>query len=182
MNNCPINYIHISIPYFHHLTKFFLKQNPQAELALFCIKKIGSLLESGQLVHLQELLTYNPDQFQAPKNLDEMMKLEDIYDICDMYLWMSMRCEDYFPCSDKAQELRSNIENWSADFLKLNSAKALNQQQSGFNRIKMQKNFNNNIKNRIQDNNNSKSTISSNFKSIRRFASGNGQSFKKTKN
>ena len=55
---------------------------------------------------------------KKPSVVHESMMLEDVYDLCDSYLWLSMRDPIGFPCVDDAKAVRTQIEEWLADFFR----------------------------------------------------------------
>ena len=47
---------------------------------------------------------------KVPKNMNDLMLLESVFDVVELYLWLSYRFSEMFPDADRVRELRQEID------------------------------------------------------------------------
>ena len=83
--------------------------------------KICSRLEKSQAIYLMDVLQDHEQSIKQPQSIGDLAMLESIYDLCGMYLWMSIRSADKFVNYDDAILVREGIEKWISEFMRRNS-------------------------------------------------------------
>ncbi|MES1902006.1 MAG: ATP-dependent RNA helicase supv3l1, mitochondrial, partial [Paramarteilia canceri] len=91
------------------------------KLGLHTIHIFSSNIEKNCIVTLDDTIGYLNDYLKPPKNIECALLLENIYDICDLYLWMAVRNSTYFPDVAECKKLRSKIDNYLMDFFSKHS-------------------------------------------------------------
>lgn len=49
--------------------------------------------------------------FKTPSNMKELQSLEDVFDVLDLYLWLSFRFSSIFCQTEKISVMREELEN-----------------------------------------------------------------------
>lgn len=47
---------------------------------------------------------------QAPKNIEDLIQLENVFDVCELYLWLGYRFPDMFPEPENVRGLQSELD------------------------------------------------------------------------
>ena len=68
---------------------------------------------SSNLEVTEELLKNMLSQwpFKIPTNVKELQSLEDVFDVLDLYLWLSFRFESIFCQAQKITSMREELED-----------------------------------------------------------------------
>jgi ATP-dependent RNA helicase SUPV3L1/SUV3 len=99
--------------------------NVNETLITSCFVKFARYYSNNEPVTAEALKKFIGYPLQTPRKIDEVRHLEVVYDVFDLYLWLSTRYVDMFPYAKEVTQMRKELEDMIytgvKDLSKLNS-------------------------------------------------------------
>ncbi|MEN2499783.1 MAG: hypothetical protein MHMPM18_003967 [Marteilia pararefringens] len=95
--------------------------NIKSKLAVHCLNVICSKLEDRSIISLDDFFEAHLESLRPPNTGEQALLLEEIYDVCSVYMWLSYRIKKYFIFTEDCKLMRSKLEEWMTDFFKKQS-------------------------------------------------------------
>ena len=85
------------------------RNNPFLSTRLASFARAHSLNEAVTVDYLKNNLKWS--SLGVPQNIESVVYLENVYDVLDLYLWLSFRFPSTFPYTEQVKEMRIELED-----------------------------------------------------------------------
>lgn len=84
---------------------------PEYKVVAAAFVKMVRRYSTGQLINYDWFCDMINWPLAAPEKLTDLMHLEQVYDIVDAYLWLSLRFEDTFSDGELVRQIEKELDN-----------------------------------------------------------------------